>query len=211
LIVYGTRYGATASTSEDIAALSQEGFEVNVVNAKQDKMKDISEYELAIVGSGIQIGRWTKNPEKFIKKFQKELRKKKVALFVCCGSAHPSTEEDVKPEDIEKASRKYLEEKAAKYKLQPIAMGFFGGIYNFNDVSWLFRKFMASVKPQLEAAGYTETKPGIYDTRDINAIRSWAKELAQKVQYRASVKLQTSCFWEIWCRGRESSPRLLGT
>ena len=87
MIVYGTRYGATASTSEDIAALSQEGFEANVVNTKQDKMKDKSEYELAIVGSGIQIGRWTKNPEKFLKRFQKELRKKKVALFVCCGSA----------------------------------------------------------------------------------------------------------------------------
>ena len=34
LIVYGTRYGAAASTSEEIAkALRQQGFEVEVVNA----------------------------------------------------------------------------------------------------------------------------------------------------------------------------------
>jgi hypothetical protein len=45
----------------------------------------------------------------------------------------------------------------------------------------LFKKFMSSVKPQLEAAGVPETEPGLYDTRDIAAIRSWAKELAQKV------------------------------
>jgi menaquinone-dependent protoporphyrinogen oxidase len=183
LIVYGTRYGATASTSEDIAeVLRQEGFDVKVVNAKKDKVKDITEYELVIVGSGIQIGRWTKEPENFLKKHQKELKQKKVALFVCCGSACPLTEEDGKPEKMEEAKRKYLDEKAAKYNLQPVAVGFFGGVYNFNDVSWLFRKFMEYVKPQLLEAGYTETKPGIYDLRDLDAIRSWTKELAQKVQ-----------------------------
>ncbi len=183
LIIYGTRYGATASSSEDIAeALRQEGFDVKVVNAKEDKVKDITEYKLVLVGSGIQMGKWTKEPEKFLKKFQKELRKKRVALFVCCGSAHPLTEEDGKPEDIEKARKKFLEEKAEKYNLQPAALGFFGGIYNFNKMSRLFRRFMESVKPQLEEAGYKETKPGVYDTRDLNAIRNWVKELAQTVQ-----------------------------
>jgi len=183
LIVYGTRYGATASTSEEIAeVLHQEGFDVRVVNAKKDKVHDITEYDLVIVGSGIQVNRWTKEPEKFLKKFQKELAKKKVALFVCCGSAQPLKEEEKKPEEIEKARRKYLEEKAAKYNLQPVALGFFGGVYNFNKVPWLFRKFMAAVKPQLEEAGVKQTKPGLYDTRDLNAIRDWAKEIAQMVQ-----------------------------
>ena len=38
LIVYGTRYGATASTSEEIAeVLRTEGFDVRVVNAKEEK------------------------------------------------------------------------------------------------------------------------------------------------------------------------------
>ena len=43
LIVYGTRYGATASTSEDIAeTLSKEGLDVKVVNLKNNKVKDIA-------------------------------------------------------------------------------------------------------------------------------------------------------------------------
>jgi menaquinone-dependent protoporphyrinogen IX oxidase len=170
-------------TSEEIAdVLRQEGLDVKVVNLKEDKVKDITEYELVIVGSGIQIHKWTGEPEKFLKKFQKELAKKKVALFVCCGSTQPLDDKTDKATSIANARTKYLEEKAAKYNLQPVALGLFGGVYNYNRVPWLFGKFMQAIKPQLEAAGIPETEPGLYDTRDINAIRSWAKELAQRVQ-----------------------------
>jgi len=183
LIVYGTRYGATASTSEDIAeVIRQEGVAVNVVNAKKGKVQDITEYDLFIVGSGIQIGKWTKEPEKFLKKYQKELAKNKVALFVCCGSTEPLDEKEEKSQSIENARTKYLEKKAAQYNLQPVALGLFGGVYNFNKMSWLFRKTMSGLKPKLEEAGFKETKPGVYDTRDLNSIRSWAKELVQNVQ-----------------------------
>ena len=76
LIVYGTRYEATADTSEVIAdVLRQKGLEVKVVNAKKEKMRSVSEFELVIVGSGIRMGKWTKEPEKFLEKFQKELVK----------------------------------------------------------------------------------------------------------------------------------------
>ena len=182
LIVYGTRYGATASTSEEIAEiLRQEGLDVRVVNLKEEKVKDIKEYELVLVGSGIKIGKWTKEPENFLKKFQNELAKKKVAIFVCCGSTEPLYEKEDKIKSIEKARIKYLEEKAAEFNLQPVALGLFGGVYDFNKMSWFLRKTMSGLKPQLEEAGFKETKPGVYDTRDLNAIRNWAKELAQKV------------------------------
>ena len=60
LIVYGTRYGATTGTSEIIADTPrQEGFEVRVVDAKKDKVQSVSEFDLIIVGSGIQMGKWT--------------------------------------------------------------------------------------------------------------------------------------------------------
>jgi menaquinone-dependent protoporphyrinogen oxidase len=183
LIVYGTRYGATASTSEDIAkVLRQEGLDVNIVNLKNAKVKDISDYDLFIVGSGIKINKWTKEPENFIKKYQEDLAKSKVALFVCCGSAEPLDEKEDKAKTLANARTKYLEEKAAKYHLQPIALGLFGGVYNFNKMGWFFRKSMSAVKPQLEAAGFKETEPGLFDTRDVDTIRGWAKEVADLVQ-----------------------------
>lgn len=183
LIVYGTRYGATEMTANEIAGVfRQEGLDVKVANLKDEKVKDISQYELVTVGSGIQINKWTKEPEKFLKNFRKELAKKKITLFVCCGSTQPLDDKTDKADSIEKARTKYLEEKAAKYNLQPVALGLFGGVYNYNRVPWLFGKFMQAIKPQLEAAGIPQTEPGLYDTRDVNAIRSWAKEVAQKVK-----------------------------
>jgi menaquinone-dependent protoporphyrinogen oxidase len=192
LIVYGTRFGATTSTSEEIAkVLRDEEIDVRVVNAKKERVTDISEYDLIIIGSGMMINRWTGEPEKFLQKFQKELAKKKVALFVSSG-AQAIIEHEGKYEEfhfggkinvlqgaeaIDRARKLYLEEKAAKYNLQPVALGLFGGIYDYNHMPWWSGKAMELAKPKLEAAGFKEGKPGVYDARDWNAIRSWAKRL----------------------------------
>jgi menaquinone-dependent protoporphyrinogen oxidase len=179
LIVYGTRYGATASTSEEIAeTLRREGIEVRVVNAKKESVKDIAEYDLIIVGSGIRVNRWTSEPEKFLQRFQTELTKKKVALFVSAGG-QAIAEHEGNQEKIAQGKRKYLDEKVAKYNLKPIALGLFGGVWDFNKWPWWAGKAIPSAKQALQSAGFMETKPGIYDTRDWNAIRSWAKGLAQ--------------------------------
>jgi menaquinone-dependent protoporphyrinogen oxidase len=181
LIVYGTRYGATESTSEEIAkALRGEGIDVKVVNAKKEHVKDISEYDLIIVGSGMQMGKWAGPAEDFLKNFQKELASKKTAVFVSSG-AQALIEYEKKTEDIEKARKQYLEEKAAKYNLHPVSMVIFGGVWDYNKMFFLFRKTLSSFKPKIEAAGFKEIKPGIYDTRNWDAIRNWAKEIAAKV------------------------------
>jgi menaquinone-dependent protoporphyrinogen IX oxidase len=196
LIVYGTRFGATAGTSEEIAkVLRDKGLEVIVVNAKKEKVKDISDYDLIIVGSGMMIDRWTKEPEKFLQKFQKELIKKKVALFVSSGAQvmieHEKKFEEFHPggktttllgdEAIGRARKKYLEEKAAKYGLQPVSLALFGGVWDYHHMPWWSGQATALAKPKLEDAGIKESKPGVYDTRDWDAIRNWAKELAASV------------------------------
>jgi menaquinone-dependent protoporphyrinogen oxidase len=179
LIVYGTRYGATASTSGEIAeVLRKEGIEVRVVDAKEEKVKDIGGYDLVIVGSGIQMGKWTSEPESFLRKYQNELSRKKLAIFVSCGSANPLSEGE---QEMDEGKRRYLDEKATKYNLKPVALGFFGGCYDFNKMPWLLRKTLSSIKPKLEGAGYKESKTGVYDLRDLNEIRNWAKELAKTV------------------------------
>jgi len=67
LIVYGTGYDATAGTSEEIGkVLRKEEFDVKVANTKDVKIKAISKYDLATVGSDKQMGRWKgdANPQK---------------------------------------------------------------------------------------------------------------------------------------------------
>jgi menaquinone-dependent protoporphyrinogen oxidase len=101
LIVFGTRYGATAGTSEEIAKVLQgEGFDVKIVNAKEEKIKDISMYELIIVGSGMQIGRWTGEAEDFLKRFQTHLAQKKFAIFV--SSLKSMAEREGKTDEVAK-------------------------------------------------------------------------------------------------------------
>jgi|WetSurMetagenome_2_1015567.scaffolds.fasta_scaffold126745_2 menaquinone-dependent protoporphyrinogen oxidase len=181
LIVFGTRYGATESTSEEIAkVLRSSGVDVKIVNAKKEALKDISEYDLIIVGSGMQMGKWTGSAENFLSKFQNELTGKKVAIFVSSG-AQALIEYEKKTEEIDNARKQYLEEKAAKYNLHPVSMKIFGGVWDYNQMFFLFRKTLSSFKTKIEAAGFKEMKPGLYDTRDWEAIRNWAKELAAKI------------------------------
>jgi menaquinone-dependent protoporphyrinogen IX oxidase len=192
LIVYGTRFGATAGTSEEIAnVLRNEGLDVRVVDAKKAKVRDISEYDLIIVGSGMMIDRWTGEPEKFLEKYQKELAKKRLAIFVSSG-AQALIEYEGKFEQFHfggkttillgveatgRARKVYLEEKAAKYEFRPIALAVFGGVWDFNHKPWWAGKAIEAAIPKLEAAGIKEIKPGLYDTRDWDAIRNWAKGL----------------------------------
>jgi menaquinone-dependent protoporphyrinogen oxidase len=182
LIVYGTRYGATASTSEVIAdILKQEDFEVRVVNAKEEKIQSINDFDLILVGSGIAMGKWTGEAKGFIKKHQKELSSKKVALFVSCGGANPLSEGKERTQEYNIGKQKYLEDKAIEFNLKPVAFGYFGGCYNFGKMSWFFKKTLSSIKPKLDSAGYKESSNG-YDLRDLNGIRAWAKELTQIVK-----------------------------
>ncbi len=185
LIVYGTRYGATASTAAEIAKVLRAGrMEVTVANAKEGKVKEVAAFDLIIVGSGMRIDKWTSEAEAFLKRFQKDLANKRVAMFVSSG-AQALIEHDGNKELIGRGRTKYLEEKATEYGLHPISTGLFGGVWDFNRLPWwakalpAAKQLMTENRRKLEAAGYKESEPGVYDTRDWDAIRSWAGGLSK--------------------------------
>jgi menaquinone-dependent protoporphyrinogen oxidase len=181
LIAYGTRYGATTGTSEEIGkVLRGKGFDVKIVNLKEDNIKDISEYDLVVVGSGIKIGKWTGEADDFLKKFQKELEQKRLAIFA--STMKTVSEREGKTEDVAQMRKAALEDKVAQYSVHPIMLGFFGGVLDYNKMGFLFKRTMGFLKPQLEKDGFKETEPGVYDLRDWNEIRNWAAELAAKAQ-----------------------------
>lgn len=183
LIAYATRYGATTSTSEEIAKiLREEGIDVKVTNVKEERITDISEYYLIIVGSGMKMGKWTSEAENFLKKFQKEFANKKLALFV--SSMKTVSEREGKTEDVANSRKVALEDKVSKYNLQPIALGFFGGVLDFNKMNFLMRRTMGFLKPQLEKDGFKEVQPGVYELRDWDEIRKWARDLATEAIQR---------------------------
>jgi menaquinone-dependent protoporphyrinogen IX oxidase len=129
----------------------------------------------------MQVMRWCGDAEKFIKKFQDELRKKKSAIFVSSGT-QVLLKHDGKTDAMENDWKKNLEEKAEKYSLAPVALGLFGGIWDYNKMGFIAKKTMGSLKGTLEEIGIQEQDPGVYDTRDWDKIRKWTRKLAQKVR-----------------------------
>ena len=183
LIAYCTRYGATESTSEEIAkVLREEGFDVHVANTKKEKIKDISEYEFIIVAAGLQMFKWCKESESFLKKFHNELREKKLAIFVSSG-ARAITEYDDDTKALDEQWQKQLVDKVEKYSLSPIALGIFGGLWDYNKMNFVFKKTMIPFKMKLDEVGIEEVQPGVYDTRDWDEIRNWTRELVEKVMF----------------------------
>lgn len=182
LIVFCTRYGATASTSEEIAkVLQEEGFDVHVVNARKEKIRSISDYELVIVGSGMRLMRWCGEADKFLKKFQDELRQKKTAIFVSSGT-RVIYQHEGDTETLEKEWKKNLVDKVEKYSLNPITLATFGGVLDYNQMGFFARKTMDLLVEKIETAGVQEQEPGIYDTRDWDEIRNWTKDLVRKIK-----------------------------
>ncbi len=182
LIVYGTSFGATKGTSEEIARILQQGnFDIRVVNAQEEEVKDISDYELVIVGSSLANCRWNSQAEDFLKKFHNELANKKLALFV--SSVAAIAEKEGNAEEVAKIRKIALEDKIAKYELKPVMTALFGGILDYNKMGWITRKGMeVAFKSRLQNNGFKDTEPGVYDLRDWDKIRSWTKELAKKVR-----------------------------
>jgi menaquinone-dependent protoporphyrinogen oxidase len=181
LIVYGTRYGATAGTAEEIARIFHEkGLEIKVANLTE-KIQGISEYDLVIVGSSMSMGNWASEAEEFLKKFNKDFETKKLALFI--SSLKPVEERKGKTERVARTRKIGLDDKISKYNLKPIAIGFFGGVIDYNKMNFITRKAVeAGYKSDLQKYGFKETTPGTYDLRDWDEIRSWGKELARKAQ-----------------------------
>lgn len=182
IVAYATRYGATKGTSDEIAlVLQQNNFDVNVVNVKEEKIKDISDYQLVLIGSGMALGNWVNEAEDFVKRFRKDFEGKKLALFI--SSLTPIEEKQGKPDLVAKIRKIGLEDKILKYNLKPVSVGIFGGVIDYNKLSFLLRKGMeVGYKSALQRHGFKEVESGVYDLRDWNEIHNWAKELAKKAK-----------------------------
>jgi menaquinone-dependent protoporphyrinogen oxidase len=174
LVIYGTRYGTATEIAEEIArVLEDENLDVDLVDSRKVKDPDVSPYDLVVVGSGIKMGKWTKDSINFLKKNKNALSNKKVALFVTCGAAN-------KEESIPEGQEKYLDNVAKENLInEPVSTGLFGSVYDPNAKHGLMYKLVnRSIKTELEKEG---KDPDLkWDYRNWDEIRTWAKNLVKK-------------------------------
>ena len=176
LIVYGTRYGTAAEIAEEIGkTIKNRGIQVEVIDAKKvAKDHDLSPFDMIIVGSGIKMGKWTKEALKFLKDNKKTLSTRKVALFVTCGDANF---EETRNRAWENYLRKVAEENLEN---EPVSMGLFGSVYDPNAKHGLVYKlamllYKSAMKSQLDKMGIDTSEK--VDFRDWDEIREWANRL----------------------------------
>jgi len=115
-----------------------------------------------------------------LKRFQNQLGQKKFAIFAT--TMKTVSEREGKTEDVAKTRKMALDDKIEKYGLHPIGVGFFGGILDFNKMNFVIRRTFGFIKPQLDKDEFKQTEPGVYELRDWEEIRVWAKELAAKAK-----------------------------
>lgn len=170
LICYGTRYGSTGEIADRIGEVLREmGTSVDIIDLKKGKVTDLDNYELVIVGSGIQAHKWTKEPKKFLEKNKEVLSRKRVAIFVSCGSANDPTKCD-------DATENYLKQVAVENPdIEFVAMGLFGPKYDSTQGNFLVRKVMKAMLAEL--AEDPENPLEIIDYRDWAKIEQWAASL----------------------------------
>ncbi|MHA1881722.1 MAG: flavodoxin domain-containing protein [Candidatus Thorarchaeota archaeon] len=170
-ICYGSRYGTTTSVVEEMTKVAEEaGAEVDAIVLKTHTLPvALYEYDLIIIGSGIQAGRWIKEPLEFIKENLGSLSKKKVALFVVCGDAGS-------PDKCDNAQTLYLDAISAEYPgLSPVSTGLFGGMFDFNKYNFVTRALVKKIVKKSLPEG--EELPEIMDFRNWDQIRSWISGL----------------------------------
>lgn len=176
LIVYGTRYGTASEIAEEIGkVMREEGIEVNVVDSHGLNDYDVSPYDMVIIGSGIKMGKWTKDSLRFLKKNKSALADKKVALFVSCGAANEE-------KSVEMGLDKYLRKVAKEYLAgEPVDIGLFGSVYDPNAKHGLMYKMTAGfIRKDLEKKGMDTSKR--IDLRNWEEIRAWARGLADMIK-----------------------------
>jgi menaquinone-dependent protoporphyrinogen oxidase len=120
LVAYETKGGATEEAARKLADTlrSKYQLEVDLVDLKEQKVPDLTQYQNVIIGGGVRAG---KVYDKALKFLENDLSGKRVAFFVSSGEAGT-------PASYEKAKVKFVENTLANYpKIKPVATEAFGG------------------------------------------------------------------------------------
>jgi len=128
LIAFGTRFGATAKSSEVIARELKEKFnhEVEVVKlSSETETVDIAKFDNVIVGSSIAKFSWTKRAKKFLKN---DFNGKKLFVFISSGGITYPKLAKGEMDKYEKWKGRFLDKVVEKNaNIEPTSTAVFGG------------------------------------------------------------------------------------
>jgi menaquinone-dependent protoporphyrinogen oxidase len=188
LIAYGSRYGSTAEIARAMAeTFKKEGLEPEMLDLEQIKQKQwpsLPSFDGLIIGSGIKIGRWTRQATKFLHTHADEIKTLKskglvVGVFVSCGLASTPGKHD---EARQTYVKKILDDVGISGAVD--IYDAFGGVYDLSSSSpmgFLDKRMLSMGAKQMSKDGVTLTEGARNDLRDWDQIRAFVEHFAQLV------------------------------
>jgi menaquinone-dependent protoporphyrinogen oxidase len=163
LIAYASKYGATKEIAEKIGeVLKGEGLTADVLPVKS--VKNLADYQAAVIGSAVYIAQWYKPTTNFLKKNENALAAMPVWLF----STGPSGKGD--PVELLKGWKYPVAQQPLIDRINPKDTAVFHGCLNTEKMSSLEKWVVKRV------GGDTG------DFRDWDMITKWAKGIAKAVK-----------------------------
>ncbi len=159
LVAYATSYGSTQEVAQSVAEMLRgRGLEIEVQPAK--KVKALTGYRAVVLGAPLYMFRWHPDALHFLARHRAVLAWLPTAIFAL-GPFHNK-------EDELRSAREQLDKELAKFPwLKPAAIEVFAGRFDPDKL-----RFPYSLIGPLK-------KMPASDERDWEAIRTWAREIAE--------------------------------
>ena len=162
LVGYATNSGSTQEVAEAIAATLREGG-LTVACQPLSKVQSIGNCSAVVLGAPLYMFRWHKDAKRFLSRHRQALMARPVAVFAL-GPFH------AEPKEFQEA-RAQLDKELLEFPwFAPVAIEIFGGKFDPEKL-----RFPMNLLPALR-------KMPPSDVRDWVAIRTWASDLAGKLQ-----------------------------
>jgi menaquinone-dependent protoporphyrinogen oxidase len=164
LIAYGSRYGSTEEIASRLAGfLGEEGVEATVLDVKKDRSwPSLEGYDGVIVGSGVKISKWMREPLEFLRRKRDELVGRRLGLFVSCLTVLT---------DPDSAREVLLEKVAEEAGVEAVLMEAFGPVMDVGPGSRM--GFLDKRIAKTVMAGLSKDKGMEFDTEGRNDLRDW--------------------------------------
>lgn len=162
LVGYATRYGSTQEVAEAVAATLREcGLDADLRPIRD--VRTLAKYGAVVLGAPLFMFRWHKDALRFLSRHRQALTERPVAVFALGPVHEPHDEQEWQD------SAAQLDKELAKAPwLTPAALEIFGGKYD-------------PAKLRFPISLFAGNEPAT-DLRDWTAIRTWARDLAAKLQ-----------------------------
>lgn len=174
LVTYASKYGSTREIAEKIGeVLCQAGLLADVLPV--DSVRYLTPYQAVVLGSAVYVGRWQKEAVEFLTTNEKILASRPIWLF----SSGPTGEGD--PVELVEGQRLPHALQPVADRIQPRDIAVFHGYINPDKINSIEKWSIKSL-----------VKKPFGDFRDWDAIRSWAKSIAEALKEAKWSSLQYS-------------------